>query len=125
MVSEIIRFLIVGGGCFCFEMAMLYGFAEWAGMHYLLASAVAFIIAVIVNYVLCRCWVFRGAKNQSKKSFAIFVGSSVAGLGINQICMYAMVDIVGMWYMFAKVVSAAVVMVWNFIAKKYALTRIK
>lgn len=120
--AEIMRFLVAGGSCLLLELACLYAFTEWAGLHYLYSSALAFTISVLVNYWLCRAWVFEdGNKKQSLKAASLFFGSSVAGLGINQLCMYTFVDLMGIYYMAAKLLAAVIVTVWNFVLKRYAL----
>ena len=119
---EIFRFVIAGGGCLLLELAFLYVLTEWVRMHYLYSSAIAFVISVLVNYWLCRVWVFEGGnKKQSLKAASLFFGSSVAGLGINQLCMYTFVDLMGIYYMAAKLLAAVIVTVWNFVLKRYAL----
>jgi putative flippase GtrA len=121
-MGEVIRFLVAGGSCLLLELACLYAFTEWAGLHYLYSSALAFTISVLVNYWLCRAWVFEGGnKKQSLKAASLFFGSSVAGLGINQLCMYTFVDLMGIYYMAAKLLAAVIVTVWNFVLKRYAL----
>ena len=117
-----IRFLVAGGGCLLLELACLYVLTEWAGLHYLYSSALAFVISLLVNYWLCRAWVFAdGSKKQSLKALSLFFGSSVAGLGINQLCMYTFVDMLGIYYMAAKLLAAVIVTIWNFVLKRYAL----
>ncbi len=120
--AEVIRFLVAGGGCLLLELACLYVLTEWAGLHYLYSSALAFVISLLVNYWLCRAWVFAdGSKKQSLKALSLFFGSSVAGLGINQLCMYTFVDMLGIYYMAAKLLAAVIVTIWNFVLKRYAL----
>lgn len=119
-IAEMFRFIVVGGFCFVLEFALLYGFTEYINIPYLISSALAFIIALIVNYLLCVYVVFH-AENQSNTKRTWFIITSVAGLGINQIVMYIMVEKFVIWYMFAKVVAAAIVMIWNYITKKIIL----
>ena len=57
-------------------------------------------------------------KKQDVKDFVIFIILSVIGLGINSLIMYVMVEKFGVYYMFSKIVSTAVVMVYNFITRK-------
>ena len=118
---EIFRFALVGGGCFLLEYCLLYILTEYAGLHYLWSSAIAFVVSLLVNYWLCVAIVFRGAKRQSGGRRALFIGSSIAGLGINQACMWALVDKLGMYYMIAKLFTSAIVMVWNYILKRKAV----
>ena len=121
MRAEIFRFLAAGGTTFLLELAVLYGLVEFLGVYYLLAAAIAFTIAVAANYVLCLRWVFRGGRPQNRKMMVLFLGSSVAGLGINQLCMWTMVSWLGFHYLIAKVISTAVVTAWNYVAKRRAV----
>ena len=76
----------------------------------------------MVNYWLCVAVVFRGAGKQDFSQRFLFLGSSVAGLVINQACMWLLVDKAGLYYMVAKVITSAVVMVWNYVLKRKAVT---
>ena len=120
--AEIARFIVAGGGCLLLELGCLYGLTDGVGLHYLYSSAIAFVISLLVNYWLCRVWVFEGGnRKQSVKAATIFFGSSVAGLGLNQLCMYTFVDIMGIYYRAAKLLAAVIVTIWNFVLKRYAL----
>ena len=122
-MSEVVRFLIVGGGTFFLEISLLYVLTDILGIYYLISSAVAFTITVFVNYVFCLCWVFQGKTNTNVKSRILFIGSSIVGLGINQVCMWAFVEWLGIYYLAAKVLSTGIVTVWNYCMKKKALNR--
>ncbi len=117
---EVIRFLAVGGGCFILEYVLLYGLTEFGGINYLTSAAIAFTISLIVNYILCVMFVFRTGK-QTGMEMALFMATSVAGLGINQLTMWFFVEIAGLWYMFAKVIASGIVMIWNYFTKRYIL----
>ena len=39
---EILRFLLVGGGCFLLDYGLLYVLTEYAGLYYLLSSGISF-----------------------------------------------------------------------------------
>ena len=119
--KEIIRFLVVGGGCFLIEYGSLFFFTEALHIYYLYSSALAFIISVLINYWLCVKYVFANAGRQNRKQASLFIGSSIGGLGINQLCMWLLVEKGGIYYMLAKIVAAGVVMVWNYVLKRKAV----
>ncbi len=48
---------------------------------------------------------------------------SVGGLLLNQIMMYVFVDYMNAYYMYAKIIATAIVMVYNFISRKLVLER--
>lgn len=66
---EILRFLIVGGGCFLLEYVLLYMLTEFAGIPYLTSSAIAFLISLLVNYLLCVMVVFHTVKRTKMEMF--------------------------------------------------------
>lgn len=117
---EVFRFLLVGGGCFLLEYGLLFALTEYGGLNPLVSTPIAFTVSLVVNYILCVYVVFH-AEQQSKKQMALFALTSIIGLGINQVVMWFFIDIIGIWYMFAKVVASAVVMVWNYFTKRYVL----
>ena len=118
---EIARFVLVGGACFLLDYGLLYILTEYGGLHYLLSAGISFSISVLVNYWLCLICVFRGANAQTRRAKMHFFGSSIAGLGLNQLLMWVLVDIIGIYYMIAKLIAAGIVMVWNYILKRRAV----
>ena len=118
------RFLKTGGLSVGGDYGILIGLTTGLSVNYLISSAISFTVSVIVNYYLCVLWVFDGAdKSNDKKVVIMFIGSSVIGLIFNQILMYLFVSILGIFYMVAKIITTAIVMVWNYVMKKMALVR--
>ena len=118
---EIIRFCFVGGLSLLVDCAVLFGLTEFFGVHYLYSAGISFTVSVIFNYWLCVVYVFKGAKKQTPKQAAIFIGSSIVGLGLNQVCMWFFVEIVALHYMIAKLGATAIVTLWNYVAKRKAI----
>ena len=121
-IEEVIRFLIVGGGCFLLEYILLYVLTEYMHIGYLVSSAIAFTVSLLVNYILCLLVVFN-VKHQSSLEIGLFIITSLRGLIINQGVMWFLVEIIAWWYMFAKVIASGIVMIWNYITKRYILIR--
>lgn len=121
-LKEIIRFMVNGFISFLVDYGLLYGLTEFMGLYYLISSALSFTASVAVNYLICVFWVFEGVKGTGRKSRLAFIASSLAGLGINQGLMWVLVDKIGIYYMAAKIISTVVVMFWNYVMKKKALT---
>ncbi len=118
---EIVRFCFVGGLSLLVDCAVLFGLTEFFGVHYLYSAGISFTVSVIFNYWLCVTYVFKGAKKQTPKQAAIFIGSSVVGLGLNQVCMWFFVEIIFLHYMAAKLGATAIVTLWNYFAKRKAI----
>ena len=52
--AEVIRFALTGGICFLVELAVLILLKGRLGVDTLIATPIAFLISVILNYLLCR-----------------------------------------------------------------------
>lgn len=118
---EIVRFCVVGGLSLIVDCAILFILTDFCGVHYLYSAATSFTASVIFNYWLCVKYVFKNAKKQTPKQATIFIGSSIVGLGLNQICMYFFVEIILLHYMLAKLGATVIVTIWNYIMKRKAI----
>ena len=135
--KEMLRFVITGGLCFLIEFACLVALRDGAGLDTLIATPIAFLISVIVNYLLCVKWVFDGAGSQGNAQRAGFLVTSAVGLGLNELLMLLFRALFGedqtvmtvfgftvTMYMVNKVIATVIVMIWNYITKRKIL-RIK
>ena len=118
---EFVRFCFVGGLSLIVDCAILYGLTDFFGVHYLYSAAISFTVSVIFNYWLCVKYVFKNARHQTPKQATIFIGSSIVGLGLNQLCMWFFVEIIFLHYMAAKLCATVIVTLWNYIMKRKAI----
>ena len=80
------------------------------------------MVSVIYNYILSVRWVFEVDENGDKrKEFVIFIVLSLIGLGLNQLLMWVFVSMIHIFYMVAKIIVTAIVMLYNFITRKLFL----
>jgi putative flippase GtrA len=122
LIKQIIKFGIVGILAFIVDAGILYLLTRYLGIHYLLSASISFVIALIFNYVFSMKFVFVKKEEISrKKEFVIFVVLSIIGLLINEVIMLIGVDFANIHFMLTKLLSTAIVMVWNFVSKKIFL----
>ena len=137
-MKEIIRFAISGGACFLIEFALLVLLRDTCGLDTLVATPIAFTVSVIVNYLFCVKWVFPDAGKQGNKARIAFFISSIMGLFLNEGLMWLFRVLFGedavvmtvfgftvTMYMVNKVLATLIVMVWNYITKRYILKKLK
>ena len=119
-LKEFIKFCVVGFITFLLDYGLLFLLTKKLQINYLLSTALAFTIAVIVNYILCLFFVFTKSKN-GRKQFLLFIYASLGGLLLNQLSMWFLVEKLSIYYMFAKIISTIIVTFWNYLTKKRAL----
>lgn len=133
-LKEIIKFGFTGGVCFLIEWLALTAMVEWLALDVNLATPLAFLISVVINYLLCVRWVFDGAKDGDRKAQMGFIVTSLLGLAINSLVMLVLgllfdehavlLQAFGFTlkvYQVNKVVATLVVMVWNYFTKRWLL----
>lgn len=123
LVSQIVKFGIVGLIAAAVDVGTLTVLTECVHMDVLSSSAVAFCVSVVVNYILSMRFVFRGKKQSRVKEFIIFVLLSIGGLGINQLIMWIGVDCMDVYYLAVKIFAMIFVPVYNFITRKIFLEK--
>lgn len=119
LALQFVRFASVG----LLSLAVDYGFMiilnEATDMGYFRACAFSYTLSVLVNYVLSMRYVFHSREDISKtKEVSIFLGLSLVGLGLNQMAMWLLVDVLQIYYAMAKILAAGMVTSYNFISKK-------
>lgn len=119
-LKEFIKFCVVGFITFLLDYGLLFLLTEKLQINYLLSTALAFTIAVIVNYILCLFFVFTKSKN-GRRQFILFIYASLGGLLLNQLSMWFLVEKLSIYYLIAKIISTIIVTIWNYITKKRAL----
>lgn len=119
--AEVFRFGVAGVAGFIIDYGLLFLLTEFLGLNYLLSSGISFTASVLVNYIICVLWVFESVNQRDVKSVVLFAGSSIVGLGINQALMWFFVEVIGFYYMIAKIFATLLVMIWNYIMKRKAV----
>lgn len=145
---EIFRFLLVGGTATVVDYIIYYVFrqwllpptlintAAWDSWSLILATAFGFCVGLIVNWLLSVKFVFQAVKNKeessSKKSFVVFTIIGLIGLGITEIGMHVLVNVLPTFALFgttaflglpwkewlAKVLMTGMVLVFNYVCRK-------
>jgi len=119
------RYLFVGGFSFVADAGFLF---VWSlcGWNHLLGAAVAFIIGLCVNYALAKKFVFsQDAKVGKMAEFLMYGVIGGVGLLLTLALIWLLTDILGIYLMLSKVIVTAIVLIWNFLARKLLLYRLK
>ena len=119
LIKQIIKFGIVGVIAFIIDYGTLVILKELFIINLFISTEIAFIISVIVNYILSIKFVF-DVKNENN-NFIPFIILSFIGLLLTELIMYIGVDKIEINYLIVKIVATIIVMVFNFITRKVLL----
>ncbi|MCU0444905.1 MAG: GtrA family protein [Microscillaceae bacterium] len=118
---QFFKFAMAGAICAVLEMSILVTLSNIYGKDNLLYfNALAYIVAVVLNYLISRAWVFERGKYNTKVEFLAFCAVATVGLGLNQLIFYWGLQVLtNDFYLLAKIIAIGTVVIWNFFAKKY------
>ena len=122
MNKSLVRFLkysSVGVSTFLFDLFLLYLFIDYLNIYYVYATAVAFAVAVSINYVLSRRFVFKGTLRSAHAGYGVFLLIALAGLCAVTGLIVVFVEVLHMHYLPSRVIIAGIVGMWNYLMNLY------
>ena len=123
IIIQLIKFGIVGVIATVIDFGVLMFLKELMHIDVLAASAVAFSVSVIANYILSMLFVFESRGNSKVKEFLVFVVLSIGGLLLNQFIMWLGTEIMTAYYLWVKVFALVFVPIYNFVTRKIFLEK--
>lgn len=118
---QFFRYLFVGGLAFVVDFGLLYVLTEFCGLHYLLSATISFTAGLMINYLISMVWIFQSSGYNKLVEFLTFAAIGIVGLLLTNLLMWVFTDHVGVHYMISKMLTTAIVLSWNFFARKYIL----
>jgi dolichol-phosphate mannosyltransferase len=80
---QLAKFCVVGGSGYAINLAVYTALLKWAGLHYLGAAFVSFLVAVSNNYWWNRHWTFRDDRGHFAYQGMRFAVISAVALAAN------------------------------------------
>ena len=133
LIEQLMKFGIVGIIAFIIDYGLM-NILLMFHMHNVLATSISFFISLIFNYLASMKFVFKHRPDMARwMEITIFFVSSFIGWIINEVIvwistswmphdsMYTMHTQYVIWTNVGKLVATAVVMVWNFVIRKWLL----
>ncbi len=122
--EEFWRYLIVSGVALVVDFSLLIGLTEFFGMHYLWSGAAGFLTGAGVAYMGSVRWVFVHRRLSSpSQEMTLFALIGVGGLGVNEVALWSLTDLLALHYGLSKVGAAGASFLFNFAVRKYLLFR--
>lgn len=121
---QLFRYFWVGGVAFLVDFGALFTLTDILSIHYLYSAAVAFMCGLAVNFIISILWVFPASNiNNRWVEFLLFGLVGILGLGVNEAIIYLFTDVLGIHYLYSKMISTGFVFFWNFLLRRTLLYR--
>jgi dolichol-phosphate mannosyltransferase len=114
---QLAKFCVVGASGYAINLAVYTALLKWAGLHYLGAAFVSFLVAVSNNYWWNRHWTFRGDRGHFAYQGMRFATVSVVALAANLGLLRILVAL-GVGKIVGQAIAIVAVTPLNFVGNK-------
>jgi putative flippase GtrA len=122
MLGMLTKYLISGGSAAVVDLVALYLFTDILHIWYVFSTALAFLIAFGVSFLMQKFWTFRDHNTDSVHKQAFFyLAVSVLNLFVNTGLVYAFVEYTGIHYLPAQIVTSAFIACESFFVYKFII----
>jgi len=128
--SSLTRYILIGGSAFVLDFSLLR-LGLWLGWHLLIANGLAVTAGLIYSFILHRSFTFAhrakgsGYQMRGRHQLAIFLSVSLASIALSELIIFLLVHRAGLLPSPAKVVTSALLFVWNYTFNRLLTFRAK
>jgi putative flippase GtrA len=115
---QLVRFGLVGGLGFVVNLAVYTLCVHALGIDYQIAAIVAWLVAVVNNFVLNRHWTFDAGAGKVHFQAVRFVVVSLVALGFSLLMLMLLVEVAGVAKVPAQALAVGASMPLNFLGNK-------
>ncbi|MBA3746496.1 MAG: GtrA family protein [Solirubrobacterales bacterium] len=115
---QLLRFATVGASGYVVNLVIFTLSVHGAGLDYILAAVLAFIVALANNFLWNRGWTFRAGEGHAGFQAARFVVVSLVAFGFNVLVLYLLVEHAGLAKVPAQAIAIAAATPLNFVGNK-------
>ena len=116
---QFFRYFFIMGLMAIINISFLYFLTDFMHIYYVLSNIISFMLGLIVNYGLSVKYIFnKERKGSPKVEFIVYGVIGVCGLGFDTLLLIVFTEWFGIYYMISKLISTAIVFIWNFGARK-------
>ena len=114
---QLAKFCLVGASGYVVNLSVYVTLLRGVGLHYLVAAACSFLVAVTNNYTWNRLWTFRGRRGHLALQGMRFLVVSLLALAANLLCLRLLVAL-GLGKIVAQAIAIVLVTPLNFAGNK-------
>lgn len=117
---KLYQYLVVGGISALVDISLFLMLRETIDLHYLILATGSFIVATLVNFLLCNRFVFKQEQVRSQEArFALTYLVSGVGLSIHHACLFFAFEFLALPIVLSKLFAMGVAFAWNFLSRKH------
>lgn len=117
--SRTVRYVLAGGTATAANIMLLYLFTETFRIWYILSATLSLLFATTLSFMLQKWWTFRDtSRTRIKTQAAQYALTSMAGIVVNLLCMYVLVEWLSIHYVLAQIIAALAVAFGSFFVYK-------
>ena len=114
ILKRFLRYSVSGISSFGLDLVLLYLFVHALKVPYLFAVPLSFLIAVSVNYSICRAWVFRGTTRSLHVGYLYFLLILSSSLLIIEGIVASGVEFLGLNLYLVRTIASLIAGLWSF-----------
>lgn len=111
-----LRYSAIGVATLSFDLMLLAAATQLLHIPYYVATPVAFLVAVSLNYALSRTFVFKGTERPVHHGYAYFIAIALVGALAITGAVYLLVTYAHLYYLLARILVAGVVGIANYLS---------
>lgn len=117
-LTQIIKYLFVGGTSALLELGLFYLFLFFFNFYYLYSSIISFLIVLFYGFLMQKYFTFKNQNKNFYTQFVFFIVIVLIALIFNTFFTYLFVENFYFDYVFAKGLAIIIVFIWNFFMQK-------
>jgi len=119
-MKTLIRYIISGGTAAVVNLGILFILVHFFNNWYLISSVISYALAILVSFLMQKYFTFKDfTKDRIGEQGVLHVGIQVFNLCLNTLLMYLLVDLGGIYYLLAQIISAGSIAVYSFFLYKH------
>lgn len=117
---KLYQYLVVGGISAIVDISFFLLLRQHLQIHYLIIATMSFVVATLVNYLLCNHFVFNHHQKRSTKT-RFFLTYMVSGIGlfIHHSALFFAFEWIGLPLFFSKIFAMGMAFGWNYLSRKH------
>lgn len=126
--KELFSYMLFGAGTLVVNFGLFFFLNEIVGLYYMVANAIAIVVAVVFSFWVNKKYVFRSkpvTKRAAFKEFALFIGIRASAGVIDMGGLFLMVRVLGMGANLSKLIVEILIAVGNFLSSKFIIFKKK